>query len=61
MQNLIPHPRSTLVHIFDGPCYITNEKYMKNVIGIMFFHLFLIFRVGGSIESMEHGSPWMRN
>ena len=38
-----------MFHTFDGPCYMKNEKYMKNVI------VFLIFRVVGSIESMQHG------
>jgi len=44
-----------MLHTFNGPCYTKNEKYMKNVIAIMFFHLFLIFCVAGSIESMQHG------
>ena len=32
-----------------------RHYYMKNVIVNMFFHVFLIFRVEGSIESMQHG------
>ena len=43
-----------MFHTFDGPCYTKNEKYMKNVITIMFFHVFLIFHVAVSIESMQH-------
>ena len=37
-----------MLHTFDGPCY------MKNVIAITFFHVFLIFRVAWSTESMQH-------
>ena len=44
-----------MLHTFDRPYYTKNEKYMKNVITITFFHVFLIFRVVGSIESMQHG------
>ena len=44
-----------MLHIFDGRCYIKNEKYMKNMIAITFFQVFLIFRVAGSIESIQHG------
>ena len=44
-----------MLHTFYGPYYTKNEKYMKNVIVIMFFHVFLIFRVAGSVESMQHG------
>ena len=40
---------------FDGPCYMKNDKYMENVIAITFFHVFIIFRIGGSIEIMQHG------
>ena len=32
-----------------------NEKYMKNVIAIMFFNVFLIFHVEVSIKIMKHG------
>ena len=44
-----------MLYTFDGPCYTKNEKYMKNVIAITFFNVFLIFHVEGSIESMQHG------
>ena len=44
-----------MLHNFDGPFYMKNEKYMKNVIAIMFFHVFLTFHVAGSIKSMQHG------
>lgn len=43
-----------MLHTFYGPCYTKNEKYMKNVIAIMFFHVFLIFHIVVSIESMQH-------
>ena len=46
-----------MLHTFNGPCHTTNEKYMKNVIAIMFFHVFLIFHVGRSIRSMKHAYP----
>ena len=38
-----------MLHTFDGSFFIKNEKYMKNVIAIMFFH------VAGSIKSMQYG------
>jgi len=44
-----------LLCIFYGSYYIKNDKYMKNVIAITFFHSFLIFLVEKSIESMQHG------
>ena len=44
-----------MLHTFDGPCYTKNEKYMKNVIAIMFFHVFLIFCLASSIEIVQHG------
>ena len=44
-----------MLHSFDGPCYMKNEKYMKNVIIITFFYVFLIFCVAESFESMQHG------
>ena len=44
-----------MLHTFDGLCYTKNEKYMKSVIAITFFHVFLIFRVAGTIESMQRG------
>ena len=44
-----------MLHNFDGLCYTQNEKYMKNVIAITFFNVFLIFHVEGFIESMQYG------
>ncbi len=44
-----------MLYTFDGPYYMKNEKYMKNMIAIKCFHVFLIFRVAESIESMQHG------
>jgi len=44
-----------MLHASDGPNYMNNEKYMKNVIAVTLFHVFLIFRLAGSIESMKHG------
>ena len=44
-----------MLHTFDGPSYTKNDKYMKTMIANMFFHVFLIFRVVGPIESMQHG------
>ena len=41
-----------MLYTFDGPFYRENKKYMKNAISITFFHVFLIFRVKGFIESM---------
>ena len=32
-----------MLHTFDGSHYTKNEKYMKNVIVITFFYVFLIF------------------
>ena len=43
-----------MLHTFDGSYYTKNEKYMKNVILIMFFYVFLIFHVARSIKSMQH-------
>ena len=40
-----------MLHTFDGPCSTKNEKYIKNVIAITFFHVYLCFHV----ESMKHG------
>ena len=42
-------------HTFDGPLYPTNKKYLKkrdDDIIIMFFQVFLVFRVEGPIKSM---------
>ena len=44
-----------MLHTFDGPCYMKNEKYMKKHDCNHIFHVFIIFRVEGSIESMQHG------
>ena len=44
-----------MLHNFDGSYYTKNDKYIKNVIVIMFFYVFVIFRVVGPIESMQHG------
>ena len=43
-----------MFHIFNEPCYMKNEKYMKKRDWNHVFHVFLIFHVAGSIESMEH-------
>ena len=39
----------------NGPRYKKNEKYMKKHECNHVFHVFLIFRVSGSITSMQHG------
>ena len=52
MKKLIPHPRSTHVEYFP---WTKNEKYKKMLIEIMFFNVFLIFRVAGFIKIMQHG------
>ena len=44
-----------MLHTFDGPFYMKNEKYMKKHDCNHVFHVFLIFRVARSIESLEHG------
>ena len=55
MQNLIPRPRSTHVSYFRWTLlYKKCEIHEKNVIAITFFHVFHIFRIEGSIESMQH-------
>ena len=46
-----------MLHTFDGPCNKKNEKYMKKRDCNHVFHVFLIYRVAGSIESMQHGIP----
>ena len=43
-----------MLHTFDGPYYMKNEKYMKKRDCNNAFHAFIIFRVAGSIESMKH-------
>ena len=44
-----------MLHTFDEPYYMKNEKYMKKCDCNHVFHVFLIFRVAGSIETMQHG------
>lgn len=44
-----------MLHTFDGPRYTKNEKYMKKSDCNNIFHVFVIFHVGGSIESIQHG------
>ena len=44
-----------MLHTFDKPFYMKNEKYMKKCDCNNVFHVFLIFRVAESIESMQHG------
>ena len=47
------------LHTFDGPCYPKNKKYPRkrddDIIIIMFFQVFLIFGVAGSVKSMHSG------
>ena len=43
-----------MLHNSDGPYYVKNEKYMKKCDCNHVFHVFLIFRVEGPIESMQH-------
>ena len=51
-----------MLHTFDGSCYMKNEKYMEKCDCNNVFHIFLVFHVAGSIESMQHGgTPWMKN
>ena len=44
-----------MLHTFDGPYYAKNDKCMTKHICNHVFHVFLIFRVAGSIQSMKHG------
>ena len=44
-----------MLHTFHGPRYTKNEKYMKKHNCKHVFHVFLIFLVAGSIESIQHG------
>ena len=44
-----------MLHTFDGPCYMQNERYMKKHDYNHIFNVFLIFCVSGSIKSMQHG------
>lgn len=46
-----------MLHTFDGPYYMKNEKYIKNLIAIINFCVFLSFCVVWSIESMQHVYP----
>ena len=49
MKNLIPHPRSTHVAYFLWTL-LHEKRDCKHI-----FHVFLIFHVPESIESMKHG------
>ena len=43
-------------HTFDGPHYPKNKKYLKkhdDDVIITFFQAFLVFRVAGSVKSMQ--------
>ena len=43
-------------HTFDGPLYPKNKKYLKKCdvdISVMFFHIFIVFGVAGSVKSMQ--------
>ena len=44
-----------MLHTFDEPFYMKNDKYMKNVIATTFFQVFLIIPIERSIKSMKHG------
>lgn len=44
-----------MLYTLDGPYYTKNEKYMKKHDCNHIFHVFVIFRVAGSIENMQHG------
>ena len=44
-----------MLHTFDELYYMKNLKYMKNHDCNHIFLVFHIFRVVGSIESMQHG------
>ena len=50
--------RVPTLHTYDGPRYPKNKKFLKkhdvDVI-IMFFQLFLVFGIAGSIKSMPRG------
>ena len=46
------------LHTFNRPCYPKNKKYLKKCdddIIITFFQGFLVFRVAGSVKSMQCG------
>ena len=36
------------------PYYMKKQKYMKDMIAITFFQLFIVFHVEGSIASIQH-------
>ena len=42
-----------MLHTFDGPSYAKSEKYMRKCDYNHVFHVFLIFRLVGSIESIH--------
>ena len=44
-----------MLHPFDGSYYMKNEKYMKKPDCNHVFYVFIIFRVAGSIKSLQHG------
>ena len=44
-----------MLNTFDGPWYTKNEKYIEKRDCNHLFHVFLIFHLAGSIESMQHG------
>jgi len=44
-----------MLHIFDGTYYTKNEKYIEKHDCNHVFHVFLIFHVEESIESIQHG------
>ena len=44
-----------MLHTFYGPYHTKNEKYIKKPDFNHVFHVFIIFHVGGYIETMQHG------
>ena len=44
-----------MLHTFNGPYYMKKQKYMKKRDCNHIFDLFLIFRVVGPMETMQHG------
>ena len=44
-----------MLHNFNEPYYMKNEKYIKKRDYNHVFHVFLIFRVVGPIKGMQHG------
>ena len=44
-----------MLHTFDGPFYTKMRNTLKNCDYNDVFQVFLIFRVAGPIESMQHG------